>query len=207
VVGGNLKPFEDHKAIDEGKLPDDASLPLVWVDDPVKAFFLQIQGSGRVILDDNTIMRVGYAGQNGHPYYAIGRELIKRNHLTKDNVSMQAIEAWLKANPAEGREILYTNPSYVFFQELTGEGPLGAENIALTPERSVAVDRARVPYGVPVWLSVNKNLMIAQDTGGAIRGPIRGDIFYGYGERAEQLAGPMKQHGQWWFLLPKTVKP
>ena len=207
VIDGNLKPYPDHKAIDEGKLPNDKDLTLIWVDDPVKAFFLQIQGSGRIMLDDGTMMRLGYAGQNGHPYYAIGRELVKRNALTKDNVSMQSIETWLKAHPDQARDIMYTNPSYVFFKELDGEGPLGAENIALTPERSLAIDRTNLAYGTPVWVSANKHLMIAQDTGGAIRGPIRGDIFYGYGETAEQKAGPMKQPGQWWILLPRSVKP
>ena len=209
VVNGQLKPFEDHRAIDEGKLPDDEALALVYVADPVKAFFLQIQGSGRVILDDNSVMQVGYAGQNGHPYYAVGRELVKRGLMEKDAVSMQSIEAWLNAHPDQAREILYTNPSYVFFTELTGEGPLGGENVALTAERSLAVDRSKIAYGIPVWLDLQdqpfQRLMVAQDTGGAIRGPIRGDIFFGYGERAEHLAGPMKSQGQWWFLLPKTV--
>jgi membrane-bound lytic murein transglycosylase A len=207
VIAGNLKPYEDHHTINQGKLPNDDTLPLVWVDDPVKAFFLQIQGSGRIILDDGTVMRVGYAGQNGYPYYAVGRELVKRGALSKDNVTMQSIEAWLDAHPDQAREIMETNQSYVFFKELNGEGPLGAENIPLTPERSLAVDHDRVPYGVPIWLSATNHLMVAQDTGGAIRGPVRGDIFYGYGERAEELAGPMKQPGQWWLLLPRTVKP
>ncbi|MGZ9108261.1 MAG: murein transglycosylase A [Micavibrio sp.] len=210
VVDGNLKPFEDHRAIDQGKLPNDEALPLVFVDDPVKAFFLQIQGSGRVILDDGSVMRVGYAGQNGHPYYAVGRELVKRGVMDKDAVNMQAIEAWLNANPDQAKEILYSNPSYVFFTELTGEGPLGGENIALTAERSLAVDRDLIAYGIPVWLQLNdqpfQRLMVAQDTGGAIRGPVRGDIFFGYGARAEELAGPMKSKGQWWFLLPKTIQ-
>ena len=210
VVNGDLKPFEDHRAIDQGKLPDDESLPLVWVDDPVKAFFLQIQGSGRIILDDGSLMRVGYAGQNGHPYYAVGRELVKRGVMDKDDVNMQSIEAWLNANPDQAKEILYSNPSYVFFTELTGDGPLGGENIALTPTRSLAVDRSRVAYGIPVWLDLKdqqfQRLMVAQDTGGAIRGPVRGDIFFGYGEQAEALAGPMKSQGNWWFLLPKTIR-
>ncbi len=210
VVNGQLKPFEDHRAIDQGKLPGDKDLALVYVDDPVKAFFLQIQGSGRIILDDNSVMRVGYAGQNGHPYYAVGRELVKRNLMHKDDVTMQSIESWLNAHPDQARDILYSNPSYVFFTELTGDGPLGGENVALTADRSIAVDRSKVAYGIPVWLDLQdqkfQRLMIAQDTGGAIRGPIRGDIFFGYGERAEQLAGPMKSQGQWWFLLPKNIQ-
>lgn len=211
VVNGDLKPFEDHRAIDQGKLPDDESLPLVWVDDPVKAFFLQIQGSGRIILDDGSLMRVGYAGQNGHPYYAVGRELVKRGVMDKDNVNMQSIEAWLNAHPDQAKDVLYSNPSYVFFTVLTGDGPLGGENIALTPARSLAVDRSRIAYGIPVWLDLKdqqfQHLMVAQDTGGAIRGPVRGDIFFGYGEQAEALAGPMKSQGNWWFLLPKTITP
>ena len=214
VVGGDLKPFEDHRAIDQGKLPGDESLPLVWVDDPVKAFFLQIQGSGRIRLDDGTTMSVGYAGQNGHAYYAVGRELVKRGALEKDQVSMQSIEAWLKAHPDQAREIMYANPSYVFFREMENEGAVGGENIILTPHRSIAVDRSKISYGIPVWIDIPdapqgavRQLMIAQDTGGAIRGPVRGDIFFGFGEDAERLAGPMKAQGRWWFLLPKTVMP
>lgn len=209
VVDGQLKPFEDHRAIDQGVLNNDADLALVYVDDPVKAFFLQIQGSGRILLDDGGVMQLGYAGQNGHPYYAVGRELVKRGFMEKEAVTMQSIEAWLNANPNQAKEILYTNPSYVFFTELSGDGPLGGENIVLTAGRSLAIDRGKIAYGLPVWLELQdrpfSRLMIAQDTGGAIRGPIRGDIFFGYGPQAELLAGGMKSQGQWWFLLPKTV--
>ena len=214
VIGGDLKPYEDHRTIDQGKLPGDASLPLVWVDDPVKAFFLQIQGSGRIQLDDGATMSLGYAGQNGHVYYAVGRELVKRGALAKDQVNMQSIESWLKAHPDQAREIMYSNPSYVFFKEMNTNGAVGGENIVLTPQRSIAVDRSKIAYGIPVWVDIPdaphgaiKQLMIAQDTGGAIRGPVRGDIFFGYGEQAEILAGPMKAPGKWWFLLPKTVTP
>ncbi len=214
VVNGDLKPFEDHRAIAEGKLPGDETLPLVWVDDPVKAFFLQIQGSGRVQLDDGTTMSLGYAGQNGHVYYAVGRELVKRGALDRDEVSMQSIAAWLAAHPDQAAEIMYTNPSYVFFKEMANDGAVGGENIILTPHRSIAVDRSKIAYGIPVWLDIPaaphgqiRQLMIAQDTGGAIRGPIRGDLFFGFGETAETLAGPMKAPGRWWLLLPKTVIP
>ncbi|HEY8190191.1 MAG TPA: murein transglycosylase A [Micavibrio sp.] len=210
VVDGNLKPYEDHRAIDQGLLPQDDALPLAWVDDPVKAFFLQIQGSGQILMDDGTTMRVGYAGQNGHVYYAVGRELVKRGLMDKDDVSMQSIESWLNAHPDQAKEIMYTNPSYVFFQELTGDGPLGGENVPLTPERSLAVDRSKLAYGIPIWIDAPsaalQRLMVAQDTGGAIRGPVRGDIFFGYGERAEAKAGPMKAPGRWWLLLPKQIK-
>jgi membrane-bound lytic murein transglycosylase A len=211
VVEGNLKPYEDRAAIVAGNWPHNDKV-LVWVDDAVDAFFVQIQGSGIVRLDDGTDLRIGYAGQNGHPYYAIGRELIKRGHLTKENVSMQAIREWLAAHPEEADEIMNTNPSYVFFQELTGEGPLGGENVALTAGRSLAIDRSLLPYGMPMWVDIEEpvpghgrlqRLMVAQDTGGAIRGPVRGDVFWGYGPEAEALAGPMKSKGRYWALLPR----
>lgn len=212
VVDGNLKPYEDRAAIVAGNWPHNDKV-MVWVDSPVDAFFVQIQGSGVVQLDDGGVMRIGYAGQNGHVYYAIGRELIARGHLTKDNVSMQAIREWLTANPAEGEEVMNTNRSYVFFHELEGEGPLGGEGVALTAGRSLAVDHSLISYGVPLWVDIEepmpgagklRRLMIAQDTGGAITGPVRGDVFWGYGEKAEALAGPMKSQGRYWALLPKS---
>jgi len=213
VVGGNLKPYETHAEIVGGELPDHLDMPLVWVDDPVNAFFVQIQGSGVVSLDDGSVMRIGYAGQNGHPYYAIGRELVKRDELEKEDVSMQSIRAWLSANPDQAQEIMLTNKSYVFFRELENqEGPVGGEGLPLTPERSLAVDRSIIPYGMPVWLNAHspeegrsrlQKLMVTQDTGGAIRGPVRGDFFWGYGRRAEDLAGKMKSKGSYWFFLPK----
>src|SRR5262249_592520 len=150
----------------------------VWVDNPVDAFFLQVQGSGRIILDDGSVLRVGYDGQNGWPYTAIGRELIKRGELDKDHVSMQAIRAWLAAHPGEAYEVMNLNRSYVFFKVLGGDGPLGAEGVVLTPGRSMAVDHARIPYGMPIWLDADApmdgaprvgRLVVAQDTGGAIR--------------------------------------
>lgn len=214
VVNGYLKPYEDRAAIMSGALPNDADLVLVWVDSLIDAFFLQIQGSGIVNFSDGSYIRVGYAGQNGHPYYAIGRELIKRGELAKDEVSMQSIRAWLEAHPEWATEIMNTNRSYVFFTELTGEGPLGGEGLALTPGRSLAVDRSKIPYGLPVWVDLDppaageqqiRRLMVVQDTGGAIRGAIRGDVFWGHGSRAEYLAGQMKSEGRYWFLLPRTI--
>lgn len=210
VKSGKLKPYETHAEIINGKLPPTQDKALVWVDSAVDAFFIQIQGSGIVAMDDGSIMRVGYAGQNGHPYYAIGRELIKRGELTKDNVSMQSIRDWLEKNPSQAHEIMTTNKSYVFFTDIDGEGPIGAQNVALTPMRSLAIDRSLVPYGMPVWLSVDhpageekiNRLMVTQDTGGAIRGPVRGDFFWGYGDQAERLAGDMKSKGSYWFLIP-----
>ena len=211
VVGGNLKPYETRTQIVNGDWPHNDKV-LVWVDSPVDAFFVQIQGSGIVEMNDGTTMRIGYAGQNGHPYYAIGRELIKRGALTKENVSMQSIRAWLENNPDQAAEIMNTNESYVFFKELEGAGPIGGEGIALTAGRSLAIDRSLLSYGMPVWTDIEaplpnaprlQRLMVTQDTGGAIRGPVRGDVFWGYGETAERLAGPMKSQGRYWILLPK----
>jgi membrane-bound lytic murein transglycosylase A len=214
VLDGNLKPYESRTQIVNGNWPHNDKV-LLWVDDPVDAFFVQIQGSGVVDLPDGSTKRIGYAGQNGHPYYAIGRELIKRGEMSEDEVSLQTIRAWLEANPAQAAEIMNTNQSYVFFQELEGEGPIGGENVALTAGRSLAIDRSLLPYGIPVWLSVEhpvegnpqiNRLMIAQDTGGAIRGPVRGDFFWGYGPQAERHAGAMKSKGRYWVLLPVQTK-
>ncbi len=210
VRDGKLVPYENRSEIVAGNWPHNDKV-LIWVDDPVEAFFVQIQGSGVVALAEGGAMRIGYAGQNGHVYYAIGRELIKREELTKENVSMQAIREWLSAHPDQADEIMNTNASYVFFEELYGEGPKGGEGVALTAGRSLAVDRSLLSYGLPLWADIEapiegashiQRLMVAQDTGGAIRGPVRGDVFWGYGERAETLAGPMKSKGQYWALLP-----
>jgi len=211
VRDAHLKPYEDRGKIIAGQWSHNDEV-LVWVDDPVDAFFLHIQGSGRVALPDGSDMRVGYDGQNGHIYYAIGRELIKRGYMTKEEVSLQSIRAWLEANPAQANELMNLNRSYVFFKELDGKGPLGGENVALTPERSLAIDRSKIPYGVPLWVDIApptegepqlQRLMVAQDTGGAIRGAVRGDVFWGHGDRAAHLAGLMKSKGRYWLLLPK----
>ncbi|MGQ0528016.1 MAG: murein transglycosylase A [Alphaproteobacteria bacterium] len=212
VEGGQLKPYEDRAAIVSGNWPHNDKV-LVWVDDAVDAFFVQIQGSGVVILDDGqATMTIGYAGQNGHVYTAIGKELIARGALTKENVSMQSIAAWLHANPSQADEIMNVNRSYVFFEEGAARengGAKGAEGVILTPEASLAVDHSLLPYGVPLWLDTTaqgtpfQRLMIAQDTGGAITGPVRGDVFWGYGEKAELMAGAMKSPGRYWVLLAK----
>lgn len=210
VTAGNLKPYESRTDIVNGNWPHNDEV-LLWVDDPVDAFFVQIQGSGLVDMADGSLQRIGYAGQNGHPYYAIGRELIKRGALTKENVSMQSIRGWLAAHPEQADEIMNTNASYVFFRELEQDGPIGAEGVVLTPERSLAVDRTMIPYGLPLWVDIKapiegmeglRQMMVAQDTGGAIRGPVRGDVFWGHGPRAEDVAGKMKSQGQYWALLP-----
>ena len=213
VKGGQLKPYESRSQIVTNDWPHNDKV-LLWVDDPVDAFFVQIQGSGVVELPDGQTLRIGYAGQNGHPYFAIGRELIRREALTKENVSMQSIRAWLEHNPDEAHNVMNTNASYVFFRILEGDGPLGGEGIPLTPERSLAIDRTLIPYGAPLWLAADapeegvspvQRLMIAQDTGGAIRGAVRGDVFWGFGARAEHLAGKMKSRGQYWILLPASL--
>jgi membrane-bound lytic murein transglycosylase A len=157
---------------------------------------------------------LGYDGQNGYPYVPIGRLLLERGELSRDAVSMQAIRAWLGAHPDAAAPLMAENPSYVFFRELKGEGPLGAEGVALTPGRSLAVDRAFMPLGVPIWLDLEdapspnghlRRLVLAQDTGGAIRGPVRGDLFWGDGAEAASRAGMMKDRGTYYLLLPRNV--
>jgi membrane-bound lytic murein transglycosylase A len=217
VVADRLVPFADRAAIDTGALGG-RGLELVWVDDPVEAFFLHVQGSGRVELDDGSTLRVGYAAQNGHPYVAIGRVLVDRGDMELDEVSMQSLRAWLAAHPEEAAEVMAANPSYVFFRRLAEEGPLGAQGVVLTPGRSLAVDRSFHPLGVPVWLAATapspragepdlplRRLLVAQDTGGAIRGPVRGDVFWGPGDDAAEIAGRMKHEGRMWLLLPKEL--
>jgi membrane-bound lytic murein transglycosylase A len=212
VADGRLLPYESRDKIERGAL-DRYGLAFLWVDDPIAAFFLQIQGSGRVRLPDGSMVQVGYDGQNGQPYIAIGRLLVERGVMDRDSVSLQAIRAWIKAHPAEGAALMDENPSYVFFREIAGDGPLGSQGEVLTPGRSLAVDRDFVPLGVPIWLDADnageplRRLLVAQDTGGAIRGPVRGDVFWGFGEEAEARAGPMKARGEYYLLLPKSVVP
>ena len=212
VVNGRLRPYEKRAEIEAGAL-DSMNLAFLWVGDPVAAFFLQIQGSGRVDLPGGGMVRVGYDGQNGWPYVAIGRVMAERGLLDKDAATMQGIRAWLAAHPAETKGILDSNPSYVFFRELRGDGPIGSEGVTLTPGRSLAVDRTFLPLGAPMWLDAAdgdervRRLLVAQDTGGAIRGPVRGDVFWGHGAEAERRAGTMRARGGYFLLLPKTVVP
>ena len=212
VENGELVPYHRRAGIDAGAL-DGRRLEIVYVDDPVDAFFLHIQGSGRVLLDSGEELRLGYAAQNGHGYFAIGRELIRRGALTRETVSMQSIRAWLASHPDQAAEVMELNGSYVFFRELQGAGPIGAGGVALTPERSLAVDRRFIPLGAPVWLDAAapvaeggdrtlRRLLVAQDTGGAIRGAVRGDVFWGHGERAAEIAGRMQHNGRLYLLLP-----
>ncbi|MFN3884660.1 MAG: murein transglycosylase A [Rhodocyclaceae bacterium] len=194
-----------------------ADQALLWTDDPIAFFFLQIQGSGQVELDDGSRIRIGYADQNGHPYRSIGAWLIERGELQAHEASMQGIRAWAEKNPRRLKELLDVNPSLVFFQELPadGSGPPGALGVPLTPGRSLAVDPRFIPLGAPVWLVTTRpgseeplaRLMLAQDTGGAIRGPLRADFFWGSGAAAGDLAGRMKQKGRMWVLLPHWHQP
>lgn len=189
---------------------------LLWLDDPVEAFFLQIQGSGLVQLDSGEQVHVGYADQNGHAYNSIGKLLIERGELTADKASMQGIKDWARANSGKLRDLLNNNPSYVFFRELPSglPGPLGALGVPILAERSVAVDPRFIPLGAPVFLDSTfpnsslplKRLMMAQDTGGAIKGGVRADFFWGSGNNAGKQAGAMKQQGRMWVLLPKEFQ-
>jgi membrane-bound lytic murein transglycosylase A len=199
--------------IEDGALAG-RGLELFWVDDPVDAFFLQIQGSGRIRLDDGRIVRLGYDGQNGFPYVAVGRLLIERGVMARDKVTMTAIRAWMHAHPRQGAALRRENPSYVFFRVIKGDGPIGAEHVPLTPERSLAVDRSYIPLGAPIWLSADeqfipdthvRRLVVAQDTGGAIKGPVRGDLFWGAGASAGERAGEMDARGRYFLLLPRAV--
>jgi membrane-bound lytic murein transglycosylase A len=214
LEGRTVLPYWSRAEIDSGKgvTPDKI---LAWADDPLDAFFLQIQGSGRVQLEDGRLLRLGYADQNGHPYRAIGKWLVEQGQLPIEQVSMQSIRAWAQAHPERVPELLEANPSYVFFRLLPDEGggPIGALNVPLTAAASIAVDPKFVPLGSPVYLATTRpdtgqplqRLVQAQDTGGAIRGAVRADFFWGYGPGAAALAGQMKQPGRMWLLWPKAL--
>lgn len=185
---------------------------LLYVDDAVELFFLQVQGSGRVKLADGTTIRLNYADQNGYPYQSIGRVLVDRGELKLEEASMQGIQAWARGNPGRLDELLNSNPSYVFFREapIGNGGPVGALGVPLTAERSIAVDPRSVPLGAPVFLATTRpnspkplnRLVLAQDTGSAITGAVRADYFWGFGKEAGEQAGRMKQSGRMWVLLP-----
>jgi membrane-bound lytic murein transglycosylase A len=216
LVGNKVLPYPARaELVGSGRVQ---GKELLWVDDPVEAFFLQVQGSGRVYFaDKKQTVRVAYADQNGHPYRSIGRYLIDRGELSSDQASMQGIKAWYDANPARRDELLNANPSYVFFrEEPIGDpsiGPKGALGVPLTPLRSIAVDPAFVPLGAPVFIATTepnsdeplRRLTMAQDTGGAIRGAVRADYFWGFGSEAGRLAGRMRQKAALWVLLPKQT--
>jgi len=192
--------------IEDGALAG-KGLEIAWAKDPVELFFLEIQGSGRVRFPDGSVMRLGYASQNGRDYVAIGRLLRDRGILPPGGANMETIKGWIRANPEQGRALMRENPSFVFFRELTGPGPLGALNVPVTPRGTVAADPNFVPLGAPVFLRMDRQeangLWVAQDTGGAIKGPNRFDTFWGAGSEAVAIAGGMSASGEALILLPK----
>jgi membrane-bound lytic murein transglycosylase A len=212
VEGRRVVPYYSRAEIESGRVPL-AGREILWVDDPLDLFFLQIQGSGRVQLDTGQTIRVGYADQNGHPYTSIGRVLVARGELAVEEASMQGIRAWAGRNPHKAAELLNQNASYVFFREqpASASGPLGTLGVALTAGRSLAVDPRSIPLGAPVFLATTwpgnkgplQRLMVAQDTGGAIKGGVRADVFWGFGTDAGELAGRMREQGRLWVLLPR----
>jgi membrane-bound lytic murein transglycosylase A len=220
LAGQRLVPFPSRAAIDTDGLSN--APVLLYAADPVSVFFLQIQGSGRARLENGTMLRLAYAGQNGRPYTPIGRTLIEKRALDRRHMSMQAIRAWLESNPTRARAIMESDQSYVFFRALPLGDPAlgspGSEGVPLTPEASLAVDPAIHPLGAPMYVAtaapspdVRKpeqpfdRLLIAQDTGGAIKGALRADIFWGFGKDAESIAGRMKSEGAFFVLLPKAL--
>ena len=215
LAGKKVVPYNTRAEIERA---DISGKELLWVDDPVEAFFLEVQGSGRVKLDDTgETVRLAYAEQNGHPYKAIGRWLVEKGELAVPQATAQGIKGWIAANPARRQELFNANPSYIFFKEERlpdpSVGPKGALGVPLTPARSVAVDPQFLPLGAPVYLATTRagsdipmqRLMVGQDTGGAIRGAVRADFFYGFGNDAANSAGLMKQQGRIWVLLPKAA--
>lgn len=218
--GQRVVPYADRRQIEdkERQYGTGEQQPVIaWADDPVDAFFLEIQGSGRLQLRDGSLIRIGYADQNGHPYHAIGKTLVRRGALKREEVTAPAIQSWLRQNPVEGRKVMQTNPGVVFFRELPTDpadpqaGPLGAMGVPLTPDRSIAVDRRHIPLGSPVFIQSTHpvsqqpiaRMMLAQDTGGAIRGGRRADYFWGFGSQAGLAAGLMKAPVRMWILQPR----
>ncbi len=220
LKGRRLVPYPDRAEIDAKGLP--TAPVLFWAKDPVAVFFLQIQGSGRAVFDDGGVARVAYAGQNGQPYTAIGRTLIQMGAIPRQQMSLQSIRAWLLAHPADARKVMEGDASFVFFRMLPLVNPAlgadGSEAVPLTPRASLAVDARLHALGVPVYVAATApdpdaaepdrpfdRLLVAQDTGGAIAGPVRGDVFWGFGKKAEAIAGRMKAPGAMYVLLPKPL--
>lgn len=211
------RPPADPKAYTRAQIDDGAlagkGLELLWVDDPIGAYFLQIQGSGMVRLTDGKTVRLGYDGGNGRPFVSIGRLLVERSEVPLKNMTMQTLRNWITSHGAAGKALMREDPSFVFFKEAPGAGPYGSEKTVLTARRSLAVDRRFIPLGVPLWLDATerfstgsiRQLVIAQDTGGAIKGPVRGDLYWGSGDAAGKEAGAMNALGHYSLLLPNAV--
>lgn len=216
VQDKKIVPYFTRAEIERGLAPL-RGREILWVDDPVELFFLHIQGSGRVRLPGGELVRIGFAEHNGHPYKSIGRILVERGELALDKASMQGIKQWAAKNPDKLAPLLQQNPAYVFFRELPDStlGPIGALGVPLTPGRSIAVDAMTTPLGAPVFLSTTSplssrplnRLVIAQDTGTAIKGAVRADFFWGFGDDAGQSAGRMRQSGRMWILYPRGLQP
>lgn len=215
IEKSRLVPYHDRAAIESGALAG-KGLEILWVDDARDAFFLHVQGSGRVTMKEGNTVRLGFAARNGHAYTAIGRALVEQGVMAAENVTMQAIRDWIAAHPAEGAALIRQNRSYIFFREIAGEGPIGAEGVALTPERSLAVDPAHLPFGLPLYVATRdpldparplRRLALAQDRGSAIKGPLRVDVFFGAGPRARAYAGSLKHPAELFVLRPKNLPP
>lgn len=218
VINGKAQPYFTRQEIEQGVLAG-RGLELVWLRSWADLFFMQVQGSGRVRLPDGSAVRLAYAAKSGLAYTSIGKVLIDRGEMTREGMSMQALRAWLDANPGEARELMWQNRSYVFFRKLQGIdpslGPVGAQKLPLTPFRSLAADRSFWSLGVPVWVSTQihqgsslkpfNRLMVVQDTGSAIRGPQRGDIFFGTGDEEGLGAGKLDQRGEMIAILPRLL--
>lgn len=216
LQGKRVVPYYNRADIDNNKA-ELQGRELFWVDNAVDLFFLQIQGSGRIELPDGSLVKIGYADQNGYPYTSIGKKLVEMGALKIEEASMQGIKQWAEQNPDKLAGLLEQNSSYVFFRELPNQltAPLGALGVPLTEEYSLAVDTRTIPLGAPVFLATTypnttqplNRLMLAQDAGGAIKGAVRADFFWGFGEQAGFQAGRMKQSGQLWVLFPKGAEP
>lgn len=216
LVGHRVLPYHTREEINKGAIAKKAKV-LVWIDSPIDRVFLEIQGSGAVQLPDGKRLYLGYAGENGAAYTSIAKVLIDKGIMTKDTASMQAIKRYLTKHPEQMDTVLNQNKSFVFFRTLKQNAALGAQGVALTPGYSLAIDRTWIPLGVPIWLNttrpdkhhddkkVFRRLMIAQDTGGAIRGMVRGDVYWGAGKKATYIAGHMKNQGHYWLLLPQHI--
>ena len=217
VKNNTVVPYYTREAIVKGAIEQNAAV-VAWIESPIDRLFLEIQGSGVIMLPDKQKLYIGYAAQNGAPYRAIASVLIEKGEMTKDNASMQGIKKYLEAHPSEISDVLNQNASFVFFKKQAMQGAVGSQGVVLTPGYSLAVDLKWVPIGTPIWLdathpdeageskNILQRLMIAQDTGGAIRGAVRGDVYWGDGKKAEAIAGRMRDKGEYWLLLPKSSK-
>lgn len=211
VVKGRLMPYFVRAEIDAGAVAKQ-NLELIWVSDAVDAFLLHIQGSGRIVFPDDSAVRIGFAGSNGFPFVAIGRVLIAEGEIRREDLCMDSVRDWLRQHRARSQSLMQQNGRYIFFREIGSEGPVGAQGVVLTPRRSLAVDPDYYPLGAPVWLDTTwpnsqkplRRLVVAQDVGGAIKGPMRGDLFWGTGDEALEHAKCMKQEFESYILVPKS---